>query len=82
MAWLQPGYLTRFERMPTEFGPVTLKFKLSADSKTLEVAYEPNYREHPGQVILHVPPVKGLSRVEVNGKVVDWNRETATVLLR
>lgn len=82
LAWLRPVYLSRFENMPTEFGPVTLKFRLTADSKSLELAYEPKYREQPKQAVLHVPPVKGLSRITLNGKALDWDRKEAAILLK
>ena len=82
LAWLRTDYLTRFENMPTEFGPVTLKFRLSDNSKTLELAYAPNYREQPRRVVLHVPPIRGLARITVNGKALDWDQKTTSLVLK
>ena len=58
----------RFLRMPTEFGPVDLTAQLSKDGKTLEVSFKGDWRDRPGKVVLHVPPVPGLRKVSVNGK--------------
>ena len=55
-------------KMPTEFGPVDLTAQLSADGKTLEVQFQGDWRERPGTIVLHVPPVPGLKKVLVNGK--------------
>jgi RNA polymerase sigma factor (sigma-70 family) len=71
-AWVQPDHQTRFERMPTEFGPVTLAFSLSHDGTTLDVRFDPAYRERPTRVHLHVPPIPGLARVILNGEALDW----------
>ncbi len=80
LAWLRTDRETVFENMPTTFGPVTLKFQLlsgSANSgssdkrktgKWLRVSFTPKFRYNPGKVILHVPPVDGLSGVIVNGR--------------
>jgi hypothetical protein len=81
LAWLRPDYLTRFENMPTEFGPVTLKFKLGANAKTLDLTYEPKYRQQPKRVVLHIPPVAGLDRITLNGKTLDWDRRERMVVL-
>jgi len=60
--------------------PVTLKFQLlsgpansgSSDKrktgKKLRVSFTPKFRYNPNKVILHIPPVDGLSGVIVNGR--------------
>jgi hypothetical protein len=68
LAWVKADKQTKFENMPTEFGPVTLKFRLSEDGKTLLVTFEPRFRLTPKKVVLHVPPVPDLTRVIVNGR--------------
>ncbi len=68
LAWLRSDRPARFLRMPTEFGPVDLTAQLSADGKTLEVTFSGDWRERPGKVVLHIPPVPGLKKVSVNGK--------------
>jgi hypothetical protein len=67
LAWISAAEQTRFENMPTEFGPVTLKWKLSADGRSLAVDYAPKFRRPPRAVLLHVPPAEGLEKVLVNG---------------
>ena len=68
IAWCSSKDESRFLSMPTEYGPVDLRFRLSDDGKTLEVSFNGNWREAPGETILHVPPVPGLKSVRVNGK--------------
>jgi hypothetical protein len=68
LAWISKDQQTRFENMPTEFGPVTLKWQLTDDGRTLRVEYAPKFRRAPRQVLLHVPPVSGLVKVIVNGR--------------
>ena len=66
-AWVTSNHLTRFENIATEFGPVDLKFKLSEDGKALDVTFAGDWRYKPGRVVLHAPPVPGLSKIVVNG---------------
>ena len=70
LAWLKPGAAAAFEKMPTEFGPVTLQTKVSADGQTLDVTFKPSFRKGaaPARIRLHVPPIRGLKRLVVNGK--------------
>ena len=67
-AWITSEEETVFEKMPTEFGPVNLKFRRSADGKTLHVLFSADWREKPGKIILHVPQMPGLEKIVVNGK--------------
>lgn len=70
--WISCKQETAFENMPTEHGPVSLRWRLSRDGGTLRVAYEPRFRsgEAPGRVVLHVPKLAGLKAVTVNGAKV------------
>jgi hypothetical protein len=67
-AWISAAEQTRFDNMPTEFGPVTIAWRLSADGGTLNVEYAPNFRRAPGRVLLHVPPAPGLKTLTINGQ--------------
>jgi hypothetical protein len=67
-AWISSTEETVFEKMPTEFGPVNLRFKKSADGETLIVSFSGHWREKPKNVILHAPPVSGMTKLLVNGK--------------
>jgi hypothetical protein len=70
LAWLEAGKEARFEKMPTEFGPVTLKTRVSKDGRTLDVNYTAKFHDRPALIVLHVPPIPGLKTVKVNGKPV------------
>ena len=70
LAWCRPDFETRFDDMPTLFGPVGLRFGLSRDSRTLNVSFEPSWRNRPQSVFLNVPPLEGLERVVVNGRAM------------
>jgi len=69
-AWLRPDFRTRFERMPTLFGPVSLSFSLSADRQTIKVDFIPRWRSAPQSVLLTVPPLAGLEKVILNGRTL------------
>lgn len=68
LAWLRTDKQTKFENIPTIYGPVTLKFKLADDSKRLDVEYKPSFRNAPKKEVLSIPPVDGLKTISVNGK--------------
>lgn len=68
LAWVKSDYLTRFEKMPTCFGPVSLKLQLDEPNTTLNVTWDPEFREAPTAVVLHVPPVEGLNTVVINSR--------------
>lgn len=69
-AWLTKRGTT-FERIPTEFGPVTLQFQLADDGRRLEVSFKPQFRNAPAGVLLHVPPLAKLAVVTINGRKYD-----------
>ena len=76
-AWISSEEETRFENMPTEFGPVNLKFRRSADGKTLNVTFNADWREKPNKIILHVPQMIGLETIVVNGQQYSGVQEIA-----
>lgn len=67
-AWLEPGFETVFERMPTIYGPVTIKLSLPGDGSTLQVEQSATWRELPKSVVLHMPPIHGIQQLTLNGK--------------
>ena len=66
-AWLEAGEEAIFEKLPTRFGPVTLRTKVSRDGRSLDVTFRPAWRQAPREVILHAPPT-GIRTVRVNGR--------------
>jgi hypothetical protein len=66
-AWLTSTNDSVFEKMPTLYGVVNLRFRLSDDRKTLSIVFSGDWREKPSKIILHTPPL-GLTHVIVNGK--------------
>jgi hypothetical protein len=68
LAWLNAERETVLENLPTEYGPVTLRFRPSADGKRLDVTFRGQWRARPGKVVLHPPPLPGLKRITVNGE--------------
>ncbi|GAA1671650.1 hypothetical protein GCM10009765_21310 [Fodinicola feengrottensis] len=67
LAWVSTQ-TTIFDRIPTRFGPVSLRFTLSADRGTLTVTFASQWHHRPGHLVLHPPPVPGLQSVVVNGQ--------------
>lgn len=68
LAWLKPGAVSRFESMPTEFGPVTLIVTVAKDGQALDITWKPTFRGAAPRVILHTPPLPGLQRLTLNGQ--------------
>lgn len=68
-AWLTADHPAVFERIPTEFGPVTLRFQLEDGARRLRLDFQPRFRHKPEAVLLHIPPNDGLRSVSVNGAV-------------
>lgn len=69
LAWLSQGRETRFENVPTEFGPVSLGVKLQTGGTQLAVRYSARWRHAPSKVLLHVPP-GNIRMLTVNGNQV------------
>ncbi|MGH9585480.1 MAG: hypothetical protein ACRD3F_00895 [Acidobacteriaceae bacterium] len=67
-AWIRTGEETVFEKMPTIFGRASLKFRLMEKGRNLNVTFCGQWRQRPGKVILHLPPVAGISSITVNGR--------------
>jgi hypothetical protein len=72
LAW-QQGKPATFERMPTEFGPVTLRVEPAGGGKELSVVFVPQFKTAPSRVVLHVPPLRGLEGIRLNGRALAWD---------
>jgi hypothetical protein len=69
LAWLRADRPTGFERIPTEFGPVTLQFQLKENGHRLLVTFKPQFRHDPQSILLHVPPLDGLREVAIGDRL-------------
>ncbi|WP_433359134.1 hypothetical protein [Streptosporangium sp. CA-115845] len=68
LEWLSGKKQTRFEKVPTKFGPVTLRFKLEGRGHdTLKVEFHGDWHHKPGRVVVETPPRPGLKWIVVNG---------------
>ncbi len=79
-SWLREDRETVFERMPTEYGPVTLAFRLEAGGRKLLVRFEPQWRETPGKVVLHLPPLAGLEEAVLEGRTFKAGPDRSVIL--
>lgn len=73
LAWLREDQEAVFERMPTHFGPVSLRVSLQDSGRTLAVDYHTAFRTPPARVVLHVPPVPDLERIRLNQSPLPWD---------
>lgn len=80
LAWISSDEETVFDNMPTAFGPVSLRWQLSADGKTLRMDLKPRFHRKPGKTVLHVPPVEGLERISINGEDFPVGGKTEVIL--
>jgi hypothetical protein len=67
LAWLSSERETVFLRMPTLYGPVSLRFRLSTDGRTLAATHSTSWAAPPNRIVVHKPPLPGLEEVVVNG---------------
>lgn len=74
-AWLAANHPTRFEKMATIFGPVSLRFQPSADSSELNVSLTADWHKQPKKIVLHAPPLVGLKTLRVNDVVHPAEKE-------
>lgn len=68
LAWVSATEEASFERMPTLFGPMSLRFKLQAEGRELAVTFSQTWQQKPSRIVLHCPPIPGLLYVIVNGR--------------
>jgi hypothetical protein len=81
LAWLKRERKLVFRNAPTIFGRVSLSAKLDQTGKGLEVTWDAKYRTTPRRVVLHVPPVKGLERITLNGEALNWDGKARTIAI-
>jgi len=60
--------------MPTVYGPVSLRWRLSQDEKRLDLSFTGAWREAPRKIVLHPPPSHRLGKIQVNGKSYSASR--------
>lgn len=74
-AWVGAQQESVFEKMPTLYGSVDLRFKLSKNGKSLDVSFNGQWWERPRRIILYIPPVAGITGVTVNGRYHPGGRQ-------
>jgi hypothetical protein len=74
-AWTSSEEETVFKNMPTIFGVVDLRFRLSADSRTLNLSFHGHWRDKPGRIVLHTPKDAEFLHVVINGKRYSQQKE-------
>ncbi len=79
LAWLGNGEEAIFERIPTMYGPVTLKTKMSRDGKRLDVTFAPQFRTKPAKIVLHMPPFDRRVALKINGRPAKLKGKTVDV---
>ena len=82
LAWLRTDRAARFENMPTEFGVVSLAAGISSDGRELQVSFTPKFELVPKRIVLHVPPLEGLTAIRFNGKPLAWDGKMEAIAVR
>lgn len=67
LAWLSESEETVFDNLPTYHGPVDLRWQVVDGGRGLRVSFTPRWRGSAPPVVLHVPPLDGLTYVVLNG---------------
>ncbi len=67
LAWMSSDKETRLQQMPTIYGPVDLVFKMDKTGQTLDITFKGNWRQKPGKVVMHIPPMSKLKFITING---------------
>lgn len=52
--WIYPGARITLTDMVTEFGPMSLDFRVAADGRSADLNFQPSFRENPTRCILHL----------------------------
>ncbi|MBU6399853.1 MAG: hypothetical protein KGS61_06005 [Verrucomicrobia bacterium] len=61
--WARPGAVTRINHVMSEFGPLSLEFRVARDGRTGWLRLEPPTRTPPGRIVLHLDHWSGRSGV-------------------
>lgn len=59
--WAQPGAVTKMQGIVTEFGPLSLQFRVAKNGTTGELRLWPPMRNPPERILLHLDHWSGLS---------------------
>ena len=81
LAWLKQEAELTFQNVPTEFGVISVQARLARNGRELQLSYTTNFRVAPKRVILHVPPIRRLSRVLLNGRDLNWDGTAPTIAI-
>ncbi len=81
LTWLRADRQTRFENIPTEFGPVTIRAGLATNPTALTVSFSSKFRFEPKRRVLHVPPCPGLKEIRWNDTVLPWDGRAPSVVV-
>ncbi|MBI2844260.1 MAG: hypothetical protein HYX78_12740 [Armatimonadetes bacterium] len=81
LAWLRSDRELRIENAPTEFGPINIRAKLANGGKELQITFSDRFRSDPKNIVLHVPPVKGLSTITLNARPLKWDGKEKTLVI-
>ncbi|MBN1418030.1 MAG: hypothetical protein JXP34_04600 [Planctomycetes bacterium] len=68
LAWLRSDRETRFENVPTIFGPVDLRFGLAEGGRSLRVAFAHRFHHPPRRILIHIPPVAEVEELIAGGR--------------
>ncbi|MEK7676916.1 MAG: hypothetical protein AAB676_13870 [Verrucomicrobiota bacterium] len=83
-AWAKPGAVTKVKDILTEFGPVSLEFRVSADGATGRLHLSPPARTRPKRIVLHLEPWSaqtGTIDLPVKGKIEERIKLNTTATL-
>lgn len=72
-AWIATDQETVFAKMPTWYGPVSIRFKGTRGGDGISVSVSGSWRNRPRRVVLHFPP--GVEYAVVDGRKVRPGRE-------
>ena len=53
-SWMRPGAVVRLQEVLTEYGPISLELKVSADGASARLHLEPPRRNPPAKIVLHL----------------------------
>ena len=73
-AGLVPGRPTRFDRIPTVFGPVSVRLEMSEAGSALRIEYGCSLHHRPAKVVLHVRSVESILSDRIKGKSYETSR--------
>ena len=82
-SWARPGAVTRMRDIATEFGPVSLEFRVSKDGASGVLKLTPPQRTPPARIVLHLNnwsgqtnsldlPLRGRSTTRIKLPAVVW----------